>query len=82
MSATPKQTAPIEHIGYQDALAELDEILAELEGEAVDVDRLGARVKRAAELIAICRGRISAARIEIESVVADLDRLDDLGPNA
>jgi exodeoxyribonuclease VII small subunit len=70
-----------QQIGYQDALAELDEILDELEGEAVDVDRLGARVKRAAELIAICRGRIASARLEIESVVADLDRLDEISPN-
>jgi exodeoxyribonuclease VII small subunit len=67
-------------IGYQDALAELDEILDELEGDAVDVDRLGARVKRAAELIALCRGRIASARLEIEAVVADLDRLDDIAP--
>jgi exodeoxyribonuclease VII small subunit len=65
-------------IGYQDALAELDQILDELDGDSVDVDRLGARVKRAAELIALCRGRIASARVEIESVVADLDRLDDI----
>jgi exodeoxyribonuclease VII small subunit len=65
-------------IGYQDALAELDQILDELDGDTVDVDRLGARVKRAAELIALCRGRIASARVEIESVVADLDRLDDI----
>lgn len=64
-------------IGYKDALAELDQILDELDGDTVDVDRLGARVKRAAELIALCRGRIASARVEIESVVADLDRLDD-----
>lgn len=64
-------------IGYNDALAELDEILAELEGDNVDVDHLGIRVKRAAELIALCRSRISAARVEIEAVVIDLDRLTD-----
>jgi exodeoxyribonuclease VII small subunit len=81
MSATSKSQNAESQIGYQDALAELDEILDELEGEAVDVDRLGARVKRAAELIAICRGRIASARVEIESVVADLDRLDEISPN-
>jgi exodeoxyribonuclease VII small subunit len=81
MSSTQKNPATTAQIGYQDALAELDEILDELEGEAVDVDRLGARVKRAAELIAICRGRIASARVEIESVVADLDRLDEIAPN-
>jgi exodeoxyribonuclease VII small subunit len=82
MSANAKSQPTEPQIGYQDALAELDEILDELEGEAVDVDRLGARVKRAAELIAICRGRIASARVEIESVVADLDRLDEISPNA
>ncbi len=66
-----------EQIGYNDALAELDEILSELEGDTVDVDHLGTRVKRAAQLIALCRGRISSARLEIETVVADLDRLAD-----
>ncbi len=80
MTKTSNSPADSEAIGYQDALAELDEILDELEGDAVDVDRLGARVKRAAELIAICRGRIASARVEIESVVADLDRLDDIAP--
>ncbi len=71
---TPSVT-PADPVSYRDALAELDEILAELEGDAVDVDRLGLRVKRAAELIALCRQRIGAARVEVESVVADLDRL-------
>jgi exodeoxyribonuclease VII small subunit len=72
-----KQTTDTDQIGYTDALAELDQILAELEGDAVDVDHLGTRVKRAAELIALCRGRISSARLEIETVVADLDRLSE-----
>jgi exodeoxyribonuclease VII small subunit len=73
----PKPTTETDQIGYTDALAELDQILAELEGDAVDVDHLGTRVKRAAELIALCRGRISSARLEIETVVADLDRLSE-----
>ncbi len=64
-------------IGYADALAELEEILAELEADSVDVDRLATQVQRAAELIRLCRGRISAARIEIESVVAELGHIDD-----
>jgi exodeoxyribonuclease VII small subunit len=64
-------------IGYADALAELERILAELEGDSVDVDRLGAQVRRAAELIRVCRARISGARLEIESVVADMERAGD-----
>jgi exodeoxyribonuclease VII small subunit len=58
---------------YADALAELDEILRELEGSDVDVDRLAGRVARAADLIALCRQRIDVARVRIDEVIADLD---------
>lgn len=65
---------PIEgRLGYSAALAELEEILGELEGDTVDIDRLADQVRRAAELIRVCRGRIDAARTEIEQVVAELD---------
>jgi exodeoxyribonuclease VII small subunit len=64
---------PTSELGYADALAELEGILHELEGDAVDVDHLGERVRRAAELIRLCRGRIDHARMEIEQVVAELD---------
>ena len=59
--------------GYAEALAELEGILRELEGETVDIDHLGERVRRAATLIRLCRSRIDAARMEIEQVVAELD---------
>lgn len=59
--------------GYAAALSELDAILRELESSDVDVDRLADRVARAAELIAICRARITDARVRIDQVVADLD---------
>ncbi len=58
--------------GYGEALAELDEILGQLELGDVDVDVLAARVKRAAELITFCRDRIGNARLQIEKVVAEL----------
>lgn len=60
-------------ISYVDALAELERILDELDGDEVDVDVLGARVKRAAELLRLCRDRIAGARFEVEQVVAELE---------
>lgn len=62
-----------DQLGYSAALQELDDILRELEGSDVDVDRLAARVARAAQLIAMCRERIGAARLQIDEVIADLD---------
>jgi exodeoxyribonuclease VII small subunit len=71
-----------EAIGYADALAELDEILIELEAEELDVDVLATRVARAAELVRLCRSRIQHARVEVERIVADLEAIaDDGGPD-
>lgn len=58
---------------YGEAVAELDRIVAELENEAIDVDELGARVRRAAELVALCRARIASARLEVDQVAATFD---------
>ena len=58
---------------YPAAMAELEQILAELEREQVDVDRLAERVARASTLIRFCRQRIANAQLQIEQVVADLD---------
>ena len=58
--------------GYAAAMAELEQILEELEGEDPDVDVLASRVERAANLIEICRRRITNAGIQVERVVAAL----------
>ncbi len=58
--------------GYTAALAELEEILGQLERTDVDVDVLATRVQRAAQLITFCRDRIGNARLQIEQVVATL----------
>jgi exodeoxyribonuclease VII small subunit len=71
-----------EEIGYAAALAELDDILHELDGDEVDVDVLGARVRRAAELLRICRSRIASARFEVEQVVAELESDTEPSPEA
>jgi exonuclease VII small subunit len=36
-------------------------------------------VKRAAELIRVCRGRITSARMQVDSVMAELERATDAG---
>jgi exodeoxyribonuclease VII small subunit len=68
--AAPTTDIPI---GYGDALAELERILDEIEDDAVDVDVLATKVKRAAELLRVCRDRIASARIEVTQIVADLE---------
>jgi exodeoxyribonuclease VII small subunit len=64
---------PRDEMGYAEALGELEGILDELDGDEVDVDVLGARVRRAAELLRLCRARIAGARFEVEQVVGELE---------
>jgi exodeoxyribonuclease VII small subunit len=60
-------------IGYADAMSELGEILEELERDDLDVDVLAARVRRASELIKLCRGRIARAQSDVDRIVTDLE---------
>lgn len=69
----PGTGSPGEAITYAAALRELEEILLGLERDNVDVDHLAERVRRASELIRLCRERISTAQLQIEQVVTDLD---------
>ena len=70
-------TTEEEELSYSTAVTELDEILAELEDDSLDVDILGDRVKRASELISFCRGRITSAQSKVEQIVADLEQASD-----
>jgi len=76
MADAPAPAPAPSEIGYGDALAELEQILDEIEDDAVDVDVLATRVRRAAELLRVCRDRIAAARIEVTQIVADLEPAD------
>ena len=59
--------------GFADALAELERIVAELETDDLDVDRLAERVSRAGELVRTCRARLDAARFAVEDVLERTD---------
>jgi len=60
-------------LGYAEAMTELEGILEELEGDHLDVDVLAERVRRASELIKLCRTRISRAQEDVNRIVTDLE---------
>ncbi len=72
MSTEPVGGTP-EEPSYADAAAELARIIEALDHDEIDVDRLGAQVARAADLIRLCRDRIVRARMEVEEVVSTLE---------
>ncbi len=60
-------------IGYSEAVREVEEILARLSGSDIDIDRLAAEVRRAGELIALCKARLHRAEEDIAAIVSKQD---------
>ena len=71
--STPNDDAGDANLGYAEAMTELEGILEELEGDHLDVDVLAERVRRASELIKLCRTRISRAQEDVNRIVTDLE---------
>jgi len=57
---------------YSDAIAELETITEEMESGEIDVDKLGHKAKRAAELIKFCKAQLSQAESEVNKVLAEM----------
>ncbi len=62
-----------ESISYADAIVEVEQILAELEGSDIDVDKLAERVKRASHLLYLCRERLSVVQVDVEALISSLE---------
>ena len=60
-------------IKYSKAVKRLNEIIASIESEDIDVDDLASRVKEAVELIRVCKSKIQKAELEVKQVVEDLE---------
>lgn len=57
--------------GYAEAIAEIEQILESFNSEQVDIDSLAAQVKRATELIAMCREKLRKAEEEVATVLRE-----------
>ena len=56
---------------YRNAIERLDEIIAMIDNDDVDVDELSLQVKEAVELIRLCKAKIDKAELEVKKVVDD-----------
>ena len=60
-------------INYSDAFDELQRIVAEMEAGEISVDELSQKVKRAAELIRICKTKLSTTEEDVNKILAELE---------
>ncbi|MBL8012363.1 MAG: exodeoxyribonuclease VII small subunit [Candidatus Omnitrophica bacterium] len=64
-------------VKYQKAVEKLEEIIAKIENETIDVDELSVKVKEAVDLIKVCKSKIEKAELEVKKVVESLEIAGD-----
>ena len=58
---------------FSEALQELEAILQRIDNDSVDVDRLAKELRRATDLLELCRGKIRKAEVEVSQIVQKLE---------
>ena len=61
------------NLTYKEAVAEIEEIMAKLEGDDLDVDELSKDVSRAAFLIKYCKDKLHHTEAEVNKIINSLD---------
>lgn len=57
---------------YSESIKELEEIVKSVENESLDLDELSKKVKRATELIKICKKKLFQTDAEIEKILESI----------
>ncbi len=62
-----------EEITYTAAFEELQLIVQEIEEGGISVDELSVKVKRAAQLIKICKSKLTSTEEDVNQILKELD---------
>jgi exodeoxyribonuclease VII small subunit len=62
-----------EVIKYTEAFEELQQIVQEIEEGEISVDELSVKVKRAAELIRICKTKLTSTEEDVNEILKELE---------
>lgn len=56
---------------YEEAIHELESIVSRMESNQLDIDTLSEQLKRAQELIKLCRDKLTKTDEEIQKILAE-----------
>jgi len=62
-----------EELKYTEAFEELQQIVSDIEDGEISVDELSVRVKRAAELIKICKTKLTSTEEDVNEILKELE---------
>ncbi|HSO89280.1 MAG TPA: exodeoxyribonuclease VII small subunit [Draconibacterium sp.] len=60
-------------ITYNEAMAEVEEILEKIENEELDVDDLAEKVKRVSVLLKICKDKLLKTNEQVEQILKEME---------
>ena len=60
-------------ITYTEAIKELEQLVEGIENEDTNVDQLSEKVKRASELIKICKNKLQSTEEEVNNILKDIN---------
>ena len=63
-----------DNLTYEKALAELEQILRAMQSDQCDIDKLASMTKRATELLAACRSKLTATESELREILDSMDQ--------
>lgn len=58
---------------YTEAIAELEQIVAEMEEGNVSIDQLSEKVKRASHLLRICKEKLTSTEEDVRKILEDME---------
>ncbi len=56
---------------YEDAVRQLEDIVEKLENNALDIDEMSKQLKKAQQLIKLCKDRLTKTDAEIQKILAN-----------
>lgn len=60
-------------VSYNEAMAEVEEILEKIENEELDVDDLAEKVKRVSVLLKICKDKLMKTNEQVEQILKEME---------
>jgi exodeoxyribonuclease VII small subunit len=62
---------------YQDAYNELQEIVSEIEAGEIGIDEISQKVKRASDLIEVCKAKLFQTEQDVDQILKNLEQPED-----
>ena len=61
------------NIKYEEAIRQIEDIVERLENDEMDIDSLGAELKKAQKLIKLCKDKLTKTEEEVKKILEEAD---------